>query len=76
MNIETAKEVEKLLYELKINEQRLKDTQENIEFNDMYICGRSSIYFSNKIERKEIGDLLEDYYKEKIKQINDKIMAL
>jgi len=76
MNIETAKIVEKLLYELKIAEQRLKDLHENIEHDDLHICGRNSIYFNGNMEIKKIGSLLEDYYKEKIEQINNEISAL
>ena len=75
MNIETAKIAEKLLYDLKIAEQRLRDIQGNIEHDDLKISGKNSIYLSN-IERKEVGKLIEDYYQEKINQITNKITEL
>lgn len=75
MNIETAKKVEELLYELKFNERQLKDLQENLEYGGMHIDGKNTIYFS-ETERKEIANLLENYYKEKIEEINNKILEL
>jgi hypothetical protein len=76
MNIETAKIVENLLYELKIAEQRLKQLQENIENDNFTIHGTNTIYFSGKTERKTICSLIENYYKEKIEQINNEIIEL
>lgn len=75
MNIETAKKVENLLYELKKVEGKLKDLQQNIDEKSFSINGSKTIYFTDE-EKKEVGLLLVNFYEEKIKDINNQIEEL